>query len=132
MENSVSSNFPKTAQALASKAAHKVHRGVRSAQGSAEDAVSALSSRVEDLRSQTRSALKKAARRAKAMRKQGTDAITDVASQARDVVSNASDSIVAYTKKNPAKALALAATSGALLYATIKAFMPSSALKRTI
>ena len=53
--------------------------------------------------------------------KQGMDAVSDMASHARDAVSNTSDAVVAYTKKNPATALAIAAASGALLYATIKA-----------
>jgi hypothetical protein len=53
------------------------------------------------------------------------DTISDMASQARDVASNASDSIVAYTKNNPVKALAIAVASGALLYAAIKALTPS-------
>ena len=53
------------------------------------------------------------------------DTMTEMAGQARDVASNASDSIAAYTKKNPVKALAIAAASGALLYAVIKALSPS-------
>ena len=60
------------------------------------------------------------------MGKQGLDAITDMTSQARDVALNAGDSIVAYTKKNPVKALTIAATAGALLYAAIKALAPDS------
>jgi len=59
--------------------------------------------------------------RVQSMSKQGVDAISDMASQLRDVAANTSDSIVAYTKKNPAKALAIAAASGALLYAAFKA-----------
>lgn len=55
----------------------------------------------------------------------GFDALTGIANQARDAASNASDSVVAYTKKNPAMALAIAAASGALLYAAIKALSPS-------
>jgi hypothetical protein len=53
------------------------------------------------------------------------DTISDVASQARDVASNTSDSMVAYTKNNPVKALAIAVASGALLYAAIKTLTPS-------
>ena len=56
--------------------------------------------------------------------KQGVSAITEMASQARDAASTASDSIVAYTKENPMKALAMAAASGALLYMAIKALSP--------
>jgi hypothetical protein len=57
--------------------------------------------------------------------KQGLITIADMVSQARDVASNAAESIVAYTKNNPVKALAIAAASGALLYAAIQALSPS-------
>ncbi len=69
--------------------------------------------------------LKKAVRRAKSMGSQSIDVISDFASQAKDVASDASESIVAYTRKNPAAALAIAAACGALLYAAIKGLTPS-------
>jgi ElaB/YqjD/DUF883 family membrane-anchored ribosome-binding protein len=99
MENSVTGNLQKNGQKIADK--------------------------VDDLRGDATSSLTKAASRAQAMGRQSIDAISEVASQARDVASNASDSIVAYTKKNPVTALAIAAASGALLYAAIKALTPS-------
>ena len=55
----------------------------------------------------------------------GIDAITDMAGQVGDMASNASDSIVAYTKKNSVMALGIAAAAGALLYAAIKSLTPS-------
>jgi hypothetical protein len=129
MESSVSSE--KTSSGLANKAADKVQSGLHSAQGRAVDAEKALSSEVNDLQSEAGSTLTKAAGRAQSMGKQGFDAIANMASQARDVVSDTSQSIVAYTKKNPAKALTIAATSGALLYAAIKMVAPSRDRKRT-
>jgi len=69
--------------------------------------------------------LKKAVRRARSMGSQSIDVISDFASQARDVASDASESMVAYTRKNPAAALAIAAACGALLYAAIKALTSS-------
>jgi ElaB/YqjD/DUF883 family membrane-anchored ribosome-binding protein len=96
MENSTSSRFVKNGQTLADKAADKVRGGIRDAQNAAKEAGTTFS-----------------------------NTISDMAGQARDVASNASDSVVAYTKKNPAKALAIAAASGALLYAAIKALTPS-------
>jgi len=122
MESSASNNFAKTGQTLADKAANKVESGI----SSAEDTGSALSNKVDDLRNVAGSALAQAVGRGK----QSLDAITDMASQARDVASNASDSIVAYTKKNPVTALAIAAASGALLYAVVKALAPLRDLKR--
>jgi ElaB/YqjD/DUF883 family membrane-anchored ribosome-binding protein len=96
MEDSVTSSFAKTAQALAEKAADKAKSGTHAGSKLVQSAS-----------------------------RQGLDAITEMAGQARDVASSASDSIVTYTKKNPIKALAIAAASGALLYAAIKAMLPS-------
>jgi ElaB/YqjD/DUF883 family membrane-anchored ribosome-binding protein len=125
MENSVSSNFAATGQALADKAADRTQSGIRMAQDTAKEAGNILSSKLEDVRSDAGTAVKKGARRVQSASKQGLDAITDMAGQARDVASNATDSIVAYTKKNPVKALAIAAASGAVLYGMIKALSPS-------
>jgi ElaB/YqjD/DUF883 family membrane-anchored ribosome-binding protein len=97
----------------------------RAAQDAAKNTGNILSSKLEDVRSEAGTAVRRGSRRAQSMGKQGLNAITDMASQAHDVVSNASESIVAYTKKNPGKTLAIAAASGALLYAAIKALAPS-------
>jgi ElaB/YqjD/DUF883 family membrane-anchored ribosome-binding protein len=125
MESSVTSSFAKTSQALADKAADKVQGGIRSAQETAKEASGAVSSKVEDLRRGASPALAKTSDQVQSAANRGLEAITDSVNQARDAASNATDSIVAYTKKNPAKALALAAGSGALLYVLIKALMPS-------
>jgi len=99
MENSITGNLPKNGQKMADK--------------------------VDDLRGEAVPALNKAVSRAQAMGRQSIDAIGDLASQARDAAANASDSVVAYTRRNPVTALAIAAASGALLYAAIKALTPS-------
>ncbi len=125
MESSVTNNFGKTGQVLTDKGADKVQSGIRSAQDTAKDGGGVLSHKVEDLRDEAGSALGKAVDQVQSMGKRGLDAITNAASQARAAASNTSDSIVGYTKKNPVKALAIAAGSGALLYAAIKALRPS-------
>jgi ElaB/YqjD/DUF883 family membrane-anchored ribosome-binding protein len=130
MESSVSSNFEKTGSALADKAADKAQSGIRGAQDTAKDAGNTLSSKVDNLRSEAGTTLTKVAGRAQSMGKQGLDAITHMANQTRDVVSDTSESIVAYTKKNPAKALTIAAASGALLYAAFKVVATSRDRKR--
>jgi ElaB/YqjD/DUF883 family membrane-anchored ribosome-binding protein len=99
MENSITGNLVKNAQTIADK--------------------------IDDLRGDAVPALKKAVSRAQSMSRQGIDAISDMASQARDTASNASDSLVAYTRKNPVTALAIAVASGALLYAAVRALIPS-------
>jgi ElaB/YqjD/DUF883 family membrane-anchored ribosome-binding protein len=125
MENSVTSGFAKTGQTLTDKAADKVQSGVRVAQDTARDAGNVLSSKLDDVRSEAGTVVKSGARRIQSMGQQGLDAITDAVGQARDVVSDASDSVIAFTKKNPVTALAIAAASGALLYAAIRASIPS-------
>ncbi len=57
--------------------------------------------------------------------KRGMDALDDMRSQAKDAMSGASDSIIAYTKENPVKALGIAAAAGMVVYALIKALIPS-------
>ncbi len=47
------------------------------------------------------------------------------ARQARDASVKASKTVVAYTKKKPIRALAIAAASGALLHAALNVFRPS-------
>jgi ElaB/YqjD/DUF883 family membrane-anchored ribosome-binding protein len=126
MENSATSSFAKTSQTtLADKAADKIQSGIRAGQDTAKDAGNALSSKVEDVRSQAGTAVRKSSRRVQSAGEQGLNAITEMVSQARDAASNTSDLIVAYTKKNPVKSLAIAAASGALLYAAIKAVSAS-------
>jgi ElaB/YqjD/DUF883 family membrane-anchored ribosome-binding protein len=125
MENSITNNFAKSGQALADKAADRVQSGIRSAQDTATDAGNALSGKIDDLRTEAGPVLNKASDRARSTARQGWDSITDTARQARDVTSNAADSIVDYTKKNPVTALAIAAASGALLYAAVKILTPS-------
>jgi hypothetical protein len=65
--------------------------------------------------------LRKASSQTRTVGRRGIDALGDMLSQARDAATVASDSIIAYTKKNPAKALAIAAVTGALLLAVAKA-----------
>jgi hypothetical protein len=125
MEDSATSSFAKTGQALADKAADKAQSGIRIAQDTAKDAGDLLSGKLQDVRSEAGTVVNRGQRRVQSATKHGLDAITEMAAQARDVASNASDSIVGYTKKNPVKALAIAAASGAVLYAAIKALSPS-------
>jgi ElaB/YqjD/DUF883 family membrane-anchored ribosome-binding protein len=125
MENSTTGDFANTGQALAHKAADKAQSGIRIAQGTAKDAGDLLSGKLQDVRSEAGTVVNRGQRRVQSAAKHGLEAITEMAGQTRDVASNASDSIVGYTKKNPVKALAIAAASGAVLYAAIKALSPS-------
>ncbi|HEX7617607.1 MAG TPA: hypothetical protein VF480_02690 [Verrucomicrobiae bacterium] len=93
----------KNGQAIADRAADKVQSGI--------DEAGPL--------------LTKMAGQVQSIGKNGMDTVADMTSQALDLASNASDSIIAYTKKNPVTALAIAAASAVLIYAAIRAFSPS-------
>jgi ElaB/YqjD/DUF883 family membrane-anchored ribosome-binding protein len=121
MESTIASNFPKTSQALAEKAADKAQAGIRNAQESVRDAGNALSAKVTDVRDEAMPVIRKAAGRAQSKAQQGFDAVSDVADQARDIAASTADAIVSYTKRNPVQALAIAAAAGALLYGAMKA-----------
>ena len=100
MESITKANLEKSSQELADKAADKSQTGIRNAKESAG----------------------KAGGRGQSAAQQGFDGLNDMADQAREMLSNAADSVVSYTKKNPLQALAIAAASGALIYAALKAF----------
>jgi ElaB/YqjD/DUF883 family membrane-anchored ribosome-binding protein len=99
--DTLANNLPKQGQALADKATDKANQVLAEAAPMLKSTVS----------------------QARAIGRQGVDAVTDAVSQARDAASDASESIIAYTKKNPATALAIAAATGVVLYAAIKVFM---------
>ena len=99
--DTMANSLPKQGQALADKAADKANQVIGEAAP----------------------ILKSGVNQARAIGRQGMDAMSDAVAQARDAASDASDSIIAYTKKNPATALAIAAATGVVLYAAIKVFM---------
>lgn len=74
-----------------------------------------------DLREGAAPVLRNVYSQTQAAGKRGIGVVSYMVSQARDAATDASDSIIAYTKKNPAKALAVAAVAGALLFALAKA-----------
>lgn len=83
-------------------------------QAAAGKAAERASDKVDELRSSAAPVLSKAASRTRDMGKQGLDAVNDAAAWT-------TDSIIAYTKENPMKALLIAAASGALIVGLVKA-----------
>jgi ElaB/YqjD/DUF883 family membrane-anchored ribosome-binding protein len=103
VESSTTGNLPKNAQNLA------------------KDVSSRLSSKADELRDDAGSVLS----RAQAMGRQGFDAVSEAAQRAQEIASDTSDSVIRYTKKNPVKAILIAAASGALLLSVIQMLKPS-------
>ncbi len=62
---------------------------------------------------------------AQAMARQGRDMADAAIQQARETAADMSHTMMKYTKKNPGKALLIAAASGALLAALIVGLTPS-------
>jgi ElaB/YqjD/DUF883 family membrane-anchored ribosome-binding protein len=106
VESSITGNLPKNGQ-------------------TAKDAGSSLASKVDELRNDAGAALTKTVGRAQAMGRQSFDAVSEAAQRAQEIASDTSDSIVRYTKKNPVKAILIAAASGALLLSIIQLLKPS-------
>jgi ElaB/YqjD/DUF883 family membrane-anchored ribosome-binding protein len=114
VENTVS-NFAKTSQALADKAADKTQSAIHSAQSSVQAGGDILSNKISDVRP-------KVGKRVQSAAQQSLDAVSGIAGQARDFAGDAVDSVVSYTKKNPLQALAIAAAAGALIYAATRTY----------
>ena len=55
----------------------------------------------------------------------GMAAARDTAQQVLDAASDVADTMIGYTRKNPTKALLIAAASGAVLLALLKVLSPS-------
>lgn len=80
---------------------------------------------LDDVRGEAGTAVRRKPGKFRPPARRGPRTIAAMANRVVDFASNAPQSIVTYTKKNPAQALALAAASGALLYAAIRALSPS-------
>ena len=65
------------------------------------------------------------AEQAQDLGRRGMAAARDTAQHALDAASDVADSMIGYTRKNPATALLIAAASGAVLLALLKALSPS-------
>lgn len=79
----------------------------------------------DQFRSNAAPLLKKATDQAQTLGKQGVDAVSGMAQQVQDSAADITGSVIAYTKKHPAAALAIAAASGALIVAIAKLLTPS-------
>lgn len=101
--NTTSSDLAKQSEDFIDKTADKVNGGIRNAR-------------------QTANKLgETAAARAQTILSRGMDSAKATAQQVRDGATQASESIVTYTKENPVKAIFVAAATGALLVTLFKA-----------
>ena len=82
---------------------------------------------VKTLTSNVGPSIDKVTGKAQAMAKHGGDMTDAAIQQVRGTAVDATDSLMKYTKKNPGKALVIAAASGALLAALVVALSPSRA-----
>jgi gas vesicle protein len=91
----------------------------------AEQASNQLASWAKTLSSNVGASIDKVTGKAQAVTRQGRDMTDAAIQQVRDTAADMSDDLTKYTKKNPGKALLMAAVSGALLATLIMALTPS-------
>jgi ElaB/YqjD/DUF883 family membrane-anchored ribosome-binding protein len=115
-------NLAKQGQELADKAADKFQSGIRNVKDTGSYAADRLSDRVESARSATGPSLDKAANQAHSMLSQSVGSLSAAGKKARSTVSDVGDSVVAYTKDNPVKTILIAAATGVLISAIVRAF----------
>jgi ElaB/YqjD/DUF883 family membrane-anchored ribosome-binding protein len=125
MDMPSNSTLAKEGQSMADKVADSLQTGSGNAQQASNQAGAGLTNTVERLRGVASPMIDKAADQAREMARQGTNALSNAASKVKGATSQASDSLVTYTKENPVKSLLIAAASGALLVTLVKAITPS-------
>jgi ElaB/YqjD/DUF883 family membrane-anchored ribosome-binding protein len=108
---STTNDFSKQSQDLADKAANRIQGGIQDAKRTINRAGDQLSSKTDELRSEAQPLIKKATQQANAVAK----SFGDATQQVRDAASQASESVIAYAKENPIKAILIATASGAIL-----------------
>jgi ElaB/YqjD/DUF883 family membrane-anchored ribosome-binding protein len=84
-----------------------------------------LSSSVKTMSNNVGPTIDKVTGKAQAMAKQGRDMTDAAIQQVRDTAADMSDNLLKYTKRNPGKALLIAAASGVLLATLVMALTPS-------
>jgi ElaB/YqjD/DUF883 family membrane-anchored ribosome-binding protein len=84
-----------------------------------------LSSRVKTMSSNVGPTIDKVTGKAQAVARQGRDMTDAAIQQVRDAAADMSANLLKYTKRNPGKALLIAAASGALLATLVMARTPS-------
>ena len=116
-----SSTIANSGKDMADAAANKIQSGIREAKKSIEKAGDQLSSKVEDFRTDSKPVIKQMRDQAQSF----VEGFRDTGRQFRDAASRASDSVSSFTKENPAKAIFMAAASGAVLMTLFKAIARS-------
>ena len=84
-----------------------------------------LSSGVKNMTSNVGPTIDKVTGKAQAVARQGRDMTDAAIRQVRDTAADMSDNLLRYTKRNPGKALLIAAASGVLLATLVTALTPS-------
>lgn len=105
--STTSDDLAKQGQELADKAADKVNGGIRNVRRTAAKVGETVSDQAQTILGR------------------GIDSARATAQQVRDSATQASESLVTYTKENPVKAILIAAATGALLVTLFNALSRS-------
>lgn len=110
MDTSFSTSVRNHGTPISDNSGDKMKDKLADAQQGAKDAGASIANRVDSAVGQA---------------KQGLKTVNDAVQQTRDSVTESSQALIAYTKENPVKALMIAAASGALVWALLRAFTPT-------
>jgi ElaB/YqjD/DUF883 family membrane-anchored ribosome-binding protein len=109
-------DFSKQGQELADKASNKIQGGIQDAKRTVNRAADQLSRKADELGSESKPWIKKAAQQTNAF----AQSVGDATQRIRDTANQASESVTEYTKKNPVKAIMIAAASGVVLATLVR------------
>jgi ElaB/YqjD/DUF883 family membrane-anchored ribosome-binding protein len=109
-------DFSKQGQELADKASNKIQGGIQDAKRTVNRAADQLSRKADELGSESKPWIKKAAQQTNAF----AQSVGDATQRIRDTANQASESVTEYAKKNPVKAIMIAAASGVVLATLVR------------
>ena len=118
-------NFGKHGQEFADKTADKLQSAIRNAKDSANGASDKLSESVENVRRSAGQFIGKAADQAQAAARQAMDSLNAATQKVRATASDVGDSVVSYTRDNPATTILISAAVGALIATVVSTLLPS-------
>ena len=110
---------PEPHNRFADSAIASVDGAVHAGQSATNDALDALSGSVQDLRGKAATMLNHGGDEILALTRRGMDAVRDGSQQVRDKALHASDVTLGYIRKEPVKAVLIAAATGAALMGLI-------------
>ncbi|MEO8306750.1 MAG: hypothetical protein ABI616_01750 [Pseudomonadota bacterium] len=117
--------YASDANAGVDKVAGKLHNGIRDTYQGAKSAESELVDKADAMGNKLADKADSVVSDARGRVKDGIKTVRDAVQQGRDTVAQSSETVLAYTRENPVKALMIAAVSGAFIWTLARALASS-------